>query len=303
MEQSEIRLFLTLAEELHFARTAERLHLSPGRVSQLVKKLERRFGAELFERSSRRVVLTEFGQRFYAELKPGYDQIQQAVRNATAAGSAVGGRLGIAFSGPWSARLAIRAADAFQTEYPHCEVDIRETSLADSHGLLMSGDVDVQLSELPTDVPGITTGPVLFSEPTALLVPAQHRLATLESAGLDDLADTPLLTFSSLPPAFRELHYPLTTPQGTRLTHLAITMSYAEALLFISEGKGVTIVADRVRHYQTHPDVTYVPLRDGPPIDYGPLWSTARDTPAVREFVRILLSHIPAHGAVRGSAP
>ncbi|MET7345564.1 LysR family transcriptional regulator [Streptomyces sp. NPDC087866] len=58
MERYEIETFLALAEELHFARTAERLQVSPGRVSQTVKALERRIGGALFERSSRHVALT-----------------------------------------------------------------------------------------------------------------------------------------------------------------------------------------------------------------------------------------------------
>jgi DNA-binding transcriptional LysR family regulator len=51
VEQRDIEIFLTLAEELHFGRTAERLHVSTARVSQTIKKLERRIGAALFERS------------------------------------------------------------------------------------------------------------------------------------------------------------------------------------------------------------------------------------------------------------
>src|SRR5215469_7954060 len=61
MDAAEIEVFLTLAEELHFTRTAERLHLPQSRVSRLVASLERRVGGALFERTSRRVVLTPLG--------------------------------------------------------------------------------------------------------------------------------------------------------------------------------------------------------------------------------------------------
>ena len=63
MERREIEIFLTLADELHFGRTAERLLVSTARVSQTIKNLERRFGALLFERTSRRVTLTPVGRR------------------------------------------------------------------------------------------------------------------------------------------------------------------------------------------------------------------------------------------------
>ena len=58
MELRDIEVFLTLAEELHFGRTAERLHVTPARVSQAIKKQERAIGAALFERTSRVVRLT-----------------------------------------------------------------------------------------------------------------------------------------------------------------------------------------------------------------------------------------------------
>jgi DNA-binding transcriptional LysR family regulator len=61
LELREIRAFLTLAEELHFGRTAERLELTPSRVSQTIRTLETRVGGRLFERTSRRVRLTTTG--------------------------------------------------------------------------------------------------------------------------------------------------------------------------------------------------------------------------------------------------
>ncbi|WP_280499182.1 helix-turn-helix domain-containing protein [Nocardia cyriacigeorgica] len=62
MERRDIEIFLTLAEELHFARTAERLGVSGARISQTIKHLERRFGVALFHRTSRQVAITPVGQ-------------------------------------------------------------------------------------------------------------------------------------------------------------------------------------------------------------------------------------------------
>ncbi|MGI5524918.1 LysR family transcriptional regulator [Micromonospora sp. CA-259024] len=65
MELRDIEIFLTLAEELHFTRTAERLHVTQARVSQAIKKQERRIGAALFERNNRNVALTPIDQRLF----------------------------------------------------------------------------------------------------------------------------------------------------------------------------------------------------------------------------------------------
>jgi DNA-binding transcriptional LysR family regulator len=70
LELRELRVFLTLAEELHFARTAERLSLTPSRVSQMIRTLEARVGAKLFARTSRRVKLTTLGEELQRQALP-----------------------------------------------------------------------------------------------------------------------------------------------------------------------------------------------------------------------------------------
>lgn len=79
VELRDIEIFLTLAEELHFGRRAERLHVSPARVSQAIKKQERAIGAQLFERTSRQVRLTPVGEAVLQRLKPAYEGIQDAL--------------------------------------------------------------------------------------------------------------------------------------------------------------------------------------------------------------------------------
>ena len=69
MELRDIEIFLTLAEELHFTRTAERLHVTQARVSQAIKKQERRIGAALFERNNRQVALTPIGQQLFDDIR------------------------------------------------------------------------------------------------------------------------------------------------------------------------------------------------------------------------------------------
>ena len=82
METREIEAFLALAEELHFGRAAARLHRTVSSLSQTIKVLERRVGGPLFERTSRRVVLTPLGSKFHDDLAPAYLAAQAALRAA-----------------------------------------------------------------------------------------------------------------------------------------------------------------------------------------------------------------------------
>ena len=80
VELRELRIFLTLVEELHFGRTAERLGVSQPTVSEAVRALEARLGGKLFERTSRRVRLTSLGQELERQVRPACETLDQALR-------------------------------------------------------------------------------------------------------------------------------------------------------------------------------------------------------------------------------
>ena len=99
LERHEIDAFLTLAEELHFGRAAERLHVSTARVSQTIRKLERRVGVPLFNRTSRRVELSAVGRRLNEDLRPAWEQVAAALTRAIDTGRGFTGTLRVCFTG------------------------------------------------------------------------------------------------------------------------------------------------------------------------------------------------------------
>jgi DNA-binding transcriptional LysR family regulator len=99
LERYELEAFLAVAEELHFGHAAERLRVSTARVSQTIRKLERRVGVALFNRTSRRVELSPVGRAFYDDLRPAWDQIAAAVDRAVEAGRGFAQTLRVCFTG------------------------------------------------------------------------------------------------------------------------------------------------------------------------------------------------------------
>ncbi|MFE1775016.1 LysR family transcriptional regulator [Streptomyces sp. NPDC059008] len=194
MESREIEIFLTLAEELHFARTAERLLVSQARVSQTIKKLERRFGTALFERTSRRVALTPVGRRLRDDIGPAFVRIQEGIARATEAGRGVAGPLRVGFSGALQGDLVLSVQAALRSGNPECEVRLHEVPEGDPYGPLRSGEADLAIVRFPVDEPDLTAGPVLISDAVMLAVPARHRLARRDAVGEGDLAGESLLT-------------------------------------------------------------------------------------------------------------
>lgn len=295
LERYELEAFLTLAEELHFGRTAERLGVSTGRISQTIKKLERRVGTPLYERTSRSVRLTPVGSRLHDELRPAHRQILAALERATAAGRGVRGTLRVGFGAPWGGELLTAAADTLLARHPGCEITVREVPLDGGLRPLLDGSLDLQLTVFPVREPGLTAGPVLAEEPRVLLVPAGHPLARRDSVGLDDLAGVPMVTTAGAHPGhWLDVHYPRRTPSGAAIPRGPVASTWQEVLSHVSAGRGVSPGAARGAAYHPRPGITYVPLRDVPPVAYGPVWPTAAENALVRAFVAEVVAEVAA---------
>lgn len=292
LEPLELEAFLGLAEELHFGRTAARLHVTTSRVSQIIRRLEHRVGAPLFERNSRKVALTPIGKRLRDDLQPAYQQIVAGMAEAVATGKGSREResVRVGFSAAWSGNLVARAADRFRVRHPHCDVHIEEIQLFDPLGRLRSGAVDLQLTEFPIEEPDIATGPVLFSEPRSLMVPADHPFAAMPSVSLEDLADATLVTIAddAIPRYWMDRYFPRRTPSGRPIAQGPAVTFWPEVLVHVSLGVGVSTVAARAEQFHSRPGIAFVPFSDAPPIEYGLMWPRQRTNPLADRFAEAI---------------
>jgi DNA-binding transcriptional LysR family regulator len=110
--QQDIEILLTLAQELHFGRIAERLHVSTARVSRCIRKWERRVGLPLFERTSRRVLLTPVGRQLHEDIGPAYQLIQDGIQRAVDTGRETRGLLAVSARHRLARRTSVPLADA-----------------------------------------------------------------------------------------------------------------------------------------------------------------------------------------------
>ncbi|MED7950625.1 LysR family transcriptional regulator [Kitasatospora sp. NPDC058201] len=285
LERLEVEIFLALAEELHFGRTAERLLLTTGRVSQVVRQLERRLGGPLFERTSRTVRITPVGRRLADDLAPLVAGMDEAVRRAVDANRGVTGELRVAFLGEGTAPVLLKAVALFAERHPDCRVDVREAQLANTRSSLLDGSVDVLIASYPFD--GMACGPVLMTERRVLAVAAGHPLAERESVSLEVLADHPVVQYPAVTSvAFKRDRTPDRTPSGRPVPKGPAGGTFSEMLTLVALGRGVLPVGEHSRRYYPRPDLAYVPIHDAPPIERGPVWSEGNTTARVREFVR-----------------
>ncbi|TYB57419.1 LysR family transcriptional regulator [Nonomuraea sp. PA05] len=282
MELRDIEIFLTLAEELHFGRTAERLHVTPSRVSQAIKKQERRVGAALFARSSRHVELTPIGRRLFEDLQPMYLGMREGLDRAARAarGKTQVLRIGMTNANHQDLRPLL---DAFEAGRPTCDVNIRHVDFNDPFGPLRTGAVDVQVAWLPVREADLTAGPVVYIEPVVLAVGACHRLAARTSVSYEDLADEVVMG-GARPDYWREALVPRRTPSGRLIPIGPIVNNSAEMLPLLSNGEAVSPAHAHAARYFPRPDITYVPIHDAPPARWALIWRTAAQSDLVRDL-------------------
>lgn len=292
MDFRELECFVVLSEELHFARTAERLYLSPGRVSQLMRSLETRIGGRLLDRTSRRVRLTPLGERFLADLRPSYDGLANAVRSAKTAAREVTGVLRVGFlATPTDAVTG--SVRAFESRYPGCEVELVEIRLSDPFGKLRAGQVDLAFTLLPVDdEPGLAAGAALNRVSYRLGLSARHPLAARASIDVEELASVPLIGVEGPAPRWwRERVAPSVTPSGRPIPRAGAVATTQEGLTQVALGRGGMLFCTPTADHHRGPETSFVPVTGLPPSILGVAWVRAAETAAVRAFDEAAAGH------------
>jgi DNA-binding transcriptional LysR family regulator len=286
VELRDIEIFLTLAEELHFGRTAERLRVSQARVSQSIKQQERRIGGALFERTSRSVRLTPLGERLRDRLAAGYGEILAGIDEAAAVARGQVGTLTVGTMDTYHHGLA-PTLDLFQQRHPQCELRMREILPVDPFGGLRAGRIDVGLVWLPVEEPDLVVGPELFSEPTVLAVAADHPLADRREVELEDLADHLVVDVEGPVPAYVfQAHTPLVTPSGRPIRRGLAVTTVEEALTAIGSGAVVSPIGAHTAASRRRHDVIFLPITDSHVMRYALVWRASAETSLVRAFVQ-----------------
>jgi DNA-binding transcriptional LysR family regulator len=288
VELRDIEIFLVLAEELHFGRTAERLHVSQARVSQAIRKQERRIGAPLFERTSRTVALTPIGRRLREDLQQAYDLIHDGLARATAAALGIHGALRLGVMGALGNELR-HIINAFRARHPDSTVEISEYHFSAPFTRLRSGEVDLQLMWLPIREPDLTVGPVVLTEGRVLAVADASELATRESVSMEDLGGRPVLDSHDheIPSYWREAMIPERTPAGRLIPRGPYAKTFHEILALVTAEQIVAPLNAHVTRYYTHPGITYLPIHDAPLTQWALVWPTAASNNAhLRAFLQ-----------------
>ncbi len=192
MDLRHLRCFVAVAEELHFARAAEKLHIEQSPLSRAIKELEEELGEQLFVRTSRSTRLTRAGKLFLEHVPRVFTALQQARDSVKAASNGFHGQLRIALSdGITPSRLPTLLAMCRQEE-PEVDIRLFEVPLSQQIKGLNEDLYDVGFAQSDEVGEGITAEAV-WSDALMVAVPARHPLLKYKRIPLDEVMRYPLV--------------------------------------------------------------------------------------------------------------
>ncbi len=289
MELRDIEIFLTLAEELHFGRTAARLHVSQARISQSVKQQERLIGAALFSRTSRMVKLTPVGEQLRSDLLPLYHGISTSLQRARLAAKGVADTVRVGMI-PSFANDLRPVWDTFRTRHPQWSIRIVPNSFLDPFSPLRRREVDALIAWLPVEEPDLVAGPVVYTEPRVLATAPDHPLTQHERVSVEVLGNDHGVATARphLPEYWEDAYIPFQTASGRPIANRLHVNNFEEILMLISTRQMVHPIGAHAIRYFARPDITYLPLADAPDIRWGLIWRSDNESPLVEALAQVV---------------
>lgn len=260
MELRHLKYFVTVAEELHFGRAAEKLHMAQPPLSQQIKGLEDELGVQLLTRTKRRVELTPAGRLFLDEAHLTLQQSERARRIAVEAQQGIRGRLRIGFVTSASYSILPVVIRRFRRENPEIDLELVEMTPCLQIGALERGEIDIGILRPPVESIRMTMQTVL-AEPLVAALPVDHRKAAQKAIDLKSLAEEAFVLFPRqhgpgiYDVIMKACHEAGFTPQISYAPNEMQTL-----LAYVAGGLGLSLVPQSLAVF--HPgSIVYLPLR------------------------------------------
>ncbi len=292
IELRPLRYFVAVAEELHFGRAAQRLHMTQPPLSQTIQALETQFGTPLFSRTQRSVALTAAGLALLPaaqQLLSQADDLLPLVQRAAAGDS---GLLTLAFVSSADYSVLPKALREFRRLYPAVQIELHEATSDRQLESLAAGRIDLGIlippvpDKLKTELDYL---PVL-SEPLVLAMPEGSKAATSKrKVALKNCMDLPLIIFPRrLGPALYDQIIGCFRNAGLS-PHIGQEANQMQTIVgLVSAGMGIALVPQSVSNLK-RPGVEYRALKDASPlVEIGLAWRRDNASPVLRAFLELM---------------
>ncbi|WP_225010425.1 MULTISPECIES: LysR family transcriptional regulator [Novosphingobium] len=262
MDLRQLRYFIALAQERNFTRAAHVLNMAQPPLSRQIRQLEDEVGAELIDRSSRPLKLTEAGRWLHeqaVQVLSGMEQIQSMLGRLSGAGHR---RFVIGFVGSTLYGHLPEVIRRFRAVVTTAEVSLLECSSVEQVAALKEGRIDVGFGRLRVEDPAVRRI-VLADEPLVAAMPADHLLvAGGRAVRLEQLLAEPLIVYPRpARPSYADQVLAAFQDLGLSVTRLMEVRELQTAIGLVAAHVGFCIVPESVQRLRRD-DVRYVPIAD-----------------------------------------
>jgi len=281
MELRSLKFAVTLAEELHFGRAAERHFVSAQPFGRTIAALEREIGTPLFNRTTRRVELTPAGDKFVSRAEQVLVDVEELVRSVRSAADVESDHLVLGVFGVGLGERGPDVMTTFQRACPGVFMEVLELGFSDMDCALRRRDADVTIVHYTGDVEDVSSTPVL-NDRRAMVVPLDSEWTDVERITAAHLGDMPrplpLPYASASQAAWSDL------PTDERPWPGIRTPAVIAAAVANTGRPSLHAMAGQT--YYPHPRARYVPC-EGSPLQLAVSIRADETRPAVHHFVQV----------------
>lgn len=290
MEMRHMRYFIAVAEELHFARAAERLQMSQQPLSAQIRRLEEELDVVLFERTTRRVALTDAGRVF---LEKAYQTIQafnQAINAAQEAKRGERGEIRIGYASTTLYNIMPPLIRTFRERFPHIRVILRELACHPAlDEQVMQGYLDIGLTGDPLYVYTERLDHLtLCRESVFVVLPETHRLAAWHEIPLCELHNEPFIQYDRVEKV--HVHQQIVSvfrEAGLSLNNVQEATSEQAMIGLAAAGIGVSIVSASLSGIRRTEVVYRRLIEPDVEVDFNMVWRRDHISPVVQSFLQV----------------
>ena len=292
----QVRCFVAVAEELHFARAAERLAMTQPPLSRQIQKLERVIGAQLLDRDNRQVELTPAGVAFLEDCYRLVNTLDQAVAHAQRVESGSAGTVHLGFTAASAVGILGPLLGMLGRELPDVEVILHERVTGAQVDGIRRGEIDLGLARPPFDT-NVLSSRVVAREPLRAVVPHNHPIAAVKGPlGPEDFDGLPVISYHPIQARyFHEMTVRFLVNGHSRIEqHVQQILT---AVLLVAAGEGVAFVPASMTALEVE-GVAYKPLVDfegghpdsdpARPVELHAIWARGALTPLVRQVLHLV---------------
>lgn len=292
IELRQWRQFQALAEELHFGRAAQRLHMTQPPLTQAIAGMEAALGVKLFERSQRKVQITAAGAALLPAVRELLERAQALPELARSAAAGERGRLRLAFVSTVGFGPLPHWVRAFRERWPLVTLELTEATGDVQFDMLARAEVDAGfvLHSPGFTMPGLTQTR-LATEPLVVALPEAHPLARKPRIALRALLQEPLVIFPRrILPSLFDAIFALYHAAGRSPLVAQEAIQMQTIVNLVSAGLGVAWVPKSVQQFQ-RPGVEYRAVdwprgRVPPACETSLVWRSDAASPALQHFIQ-----------------